>query len=427
MNLFEEEILKPKKKKGIQMSTLIIIAIIVLFLLCFVILAAILYLRGTILTITLDGKDASDLKSILIIQEENKVYIPIRKMGEYLKYETYNGDYIKLSEDPTKCYIKNTNELVSFALNSNIITKLVEGQTQQIKIKEPITQINNELCITAEGAEEAFNFEFSFSTDKNKITIDTLSYLYTEYSNYYVKKGYVAIENETFENKKAIFDGFLIVKGTNSHYGVITINGQVILETKYESIKYLEETSDFLVSSNKKYGIISKDKATKVSLNYDAIEKVANKEEIFYIVKESNSYGVLDSNGDTIIYPQYTKIGIDVTAFSQNAVTNGYILYDELIPVSYGNKWALFNIKGEKITDFIYDGFGCQPKGSNATYGVLQIQDYKLLVGKQGEKYDLITTNGEGLCKGFILDSVYIVVNAGIENYYITYGEQNIE
>ena len=427
MNLFEEEILKPKKKKGIKMSTLIIIAIVILFILCFVILAAISYLRGTILTITLDGKDASDLKNILIIEENNEVYIPIRKMAEYLKYETYNGDYITLSEDATKCYIKNSEELVSFVLDSNVITKVVEGQTQPIKVNEPITQINEELCITSEGAQEAFNFEFSFNTEKNQITIDTLSYLYTAYLNYYVSKGYVAIENETFENKRAIFDDFLIVKGTNGNYGVIRVNdGEVVLETKYESIKYSKETSDFLVSSNKKYGIISKDKTTKVSLSYDGIEKVTNKEEIFYIVKKSNLYGVLNSNGDTIIYPEHTRIGMDVSAYSRNGVANGHILYNELIPVNLNNKWALFNTKGEKITDFIYDGFGSQSKTSN-TYGVLEIQDYKLLVGRQGEKYDLITTKGEGLFKGFILDSVYITVNAGKETYYITYGDQNIE
>ena len=135
-------------------------------------------------------------------------------------------------------------------------------------------------------------------------------------------------------------------------------------------------------------GNLSKDQTTKVSVSYDGIEKVTNKEEIFYIVKKSNLYGVLNSNGDTIIYPEYTRIGMDVSAYSRNGVTNGHNLYNELIPVNLNNKWALFNTKGEKITDFIYDGFGSQSKISN-TYGVLEIQDYKLLVGRQGEKYDL--------------------------------------
>ena len=429
MDLFEEEILKPKKKKGIKMSTLIIIAIIILFLLCFVIIAAILYLRGTILTITVDEAEADILRDVFIIEENNEVYIPIRKMGEYLKYETYNGDYKRPSEDANKCYIKSTNEIVSFVLNSNIITRVVNGQTQQIKISEPIIQINNQLCITSKAAEEAFNIYFNYDTKQNKINIITLSNLYTRYSNFFVNKGYVAIENETLDNKRAIFDGYVIVKGTNGYYGVMTAenDSKVILETKYESIKYLKETSDFLVSSNKKYGIISIDQTTKVNLAYDGIERITNKENIFYVVKESNLYGLLDSNGKVVIYPEYKQIGMDVTAYARNGVTNGYILYDELIPVKDGEKWALFNIKGEKVTDFIYDGFGSNPKGNSTTYGVLEVQDYKLLIGKQGEKYDLITTTGTGLFKGFILDSVYITVNAGVENYYIAFANQKIE
>lgn len=428
MDLFEEELQKNKKKKGIKMSTLIVIAIIILFILCFVILGAISYLRGTILTITLDGTDASNLKEILIFEEDSKIYIPIRKMGEYLKYETYNGDYITLSEDATKCYIRNEEELVSFALDSNVITKVIDGQTQQIKINEPIVQIENELYISSEGAQEAFNFYFGFNKLKNVITINTLSSLYDSYSDYFVNKGYVAIENETLNNKKAIFDGFIIIKGQNGKYGVMTTenNSKVILETKYESINYLDETSDFLVSSNNKYGITSKDKETKVSISYDSIQKVTNKQEIFYIVKKSNQYGLLDSNGKTIIYPEYTKIGMDVSSYSKNGVTDGNIFYNEIIPVNSNNKWALFNIKGEKLTDFIYDGFGSQPKENNS-YGVLEVKEYKLIIGRQGQKYDLVTTNGENLFKAFILDSVYITENSGIANYYIQYGGQNIE
>lgn len=429
MDLFEEELLKPKRKKGIKMSTLLIIAIVVLFLLCFVIIAAISYLRGTILIITLDEMEAADLKEIFIMQENNEIYIPIRKMGEYLKYETYNGDYQRPSEDANKCYIKNVDEIVAFVLNSNIITRVVNGQTQQIKIAEPIVQINNQLCITSKAAEEAFNIYFNYDTKQNKIDIITLSNLYTRYSNHFVNKGYVAIENETLDNKKAIFDGYVIVKGANGYYGVMTAekNSKVILETKYESIKYLKETSDFLVSSNKKFGIISIDQTTKVNIAYDGIERVTNKENIFYVVKTSNLYGLLDSNGKVIIYPEYKQIGMDVTAYARNGVTNGYILYDEFIPVKNADKWALFNIKGEKITEFIYDGFGCTPKGNSTTFGVLEIQDYKLLVGKQGEKYDLLTTSGTGLFKGFILDSVYITVNSGVENYYIAFANQKIE
>ena len=160
MDLFDEELLKPKKKKQIQPTTIILAAIITLIILCVIVVVAIVYLKGTILTISIDGITANELEDILIIEENNKVYMPIRKMAEYLNYQSYNGDYTNRSEDATKCYIENLEELVSFTLDSNVITKVIDGQSQQIKITEPIKEINGELCITAEGAQDAFNLQF---------------------------------------------------------------------------------------------------------------------------------------------------------------------------------------------------------------------------------------------------------------------------
>ena len=70
--------------------------------------------------------------------------------------------------------------------------------------------------------------------------------------NEYQKLGYLPIDSETYVNKLAILDDMLIVKASNNCYGVITIGGDIILETKYDSIQYLKETSDFLVESNNK-------------------------------------------------------------------------------------------------------------------------------------------------------------------------------
>lgn len=426
MELFDEEILKPKKRKKIKSTTIIAIVIAILIILCVIVIATIVYLRNTILTVTLDNVDASDLESIFIIEENNKIYIPIRKMGEYLKYNTYNGDYITRSEDTDKCYIENEEELVSFELNSNILTKVVDGQSQQIKINEPITQINGELCINSDGAQDAFNIVFEYNTEKNNINIQTLTYLYMSWSNYAKSKGYTPIEEETFENKTAILDNMIIVKNSNENYGVINTSGEIILETKYDDIKYLRKTSDFLVSSNGKKGIISEDKTTKISLIYDNIQEVTNNNDIFYIIQSSNLYGVLDVNGDIVIHPEYAQIGIDVSAYDKNGVTNGYILFNKIIPVKNNNKWAIFDIEGNKITDFIYDALGCSNSKVPNTYGVLEIKDFNLLVVNLNGKYGLITLEGKDVLQN-ILDSVYISVTSGNSNYYITYGDQTIQ
>ena len=355
--------------------------------------------------------------------------MPIKKMAEFLNYDAYNGDYITRSEDATKCYIETEQELVSFTLNSNVLIKVIEGQTQQVHIAEPIKEINGELCITAEAAQDAYNFTFYYDTEANQIYIQTLSYLYNGYSSQFQAKGYVTIENETFENKTAILDGMLIVKSQNEYYGAITTTGESILETKYDSINYLRKTSDFLVESNGKKGIISATKETKVELVYDNIETVTNKNDVFYIVEKSGLYGLLDAEGKTIIYPEYEKIGIDVTSYAQNGVTNGCILYNQIVPVQRNNKWALFNINGERVTDFIYDSFGCPNTQSGVArrYGVIEVLDYNLIVGCQSGKYNLITLEGKALFGSSILDSVYITISQGKNVYYITSGSTTKE
>ena len=78
MSLFDEEILKqPKKKKKINTSAIIIVIMIILTILCVVAIVGITYLRGTILTVIVDGKEFSGIESMFVMEENNKVYIPM--------------------------------------------------------------------------------------------------------------------------------------------------------------------------------------------------------------------------------------------------------------------------------------------------------------------------------------------------------------
>lgn len=424
-DLLNDELLKPKKsKKKIKASTIILILIIFLLILCIAAIVGIVYIKGTLLSYSLDGRSAKALENILIFEENNKIYVPIKRMANYLGYEAFNGDYLTLSEDATKCYIKNEDELVSFTLDLNSLTKVNSDKTMQIKIDEPIKEINEELCINIQGAEEAFNFKFYYDLEDNKIYIQTLGYLYEGYASSFVSEGYSPIEEETYENKLAILDDMLIVKDDNDCYGVMSTEGNTILETKYNSIQYLKETADFLVESNNKKGIISKDKTTKVDTIYDDIKRITNNNDIFYIVEQSGLVGLLDVNGKTIIYPEYNQIGMDVTAYEQNGIKNGYILYDKLVPVMRNKKWAVFDIDGNRITDFLYDSLGCTKTQDDATrtYGVLEVPDYNLIVVSQDNKYNFINLEGKLLFNGFVLDSTYITKIDGKNIYYITKG-----
>ena len=421
IDLFEEEILKPKKKKQIKPIVFIIVAISLLVILLIVTLVSIVYLKGKVLKITLDGNDAKSLEKIFITEENNKIYIPIRRMAEYLQYSAYTGDYITRSEDDvTKCYIESAEQLVSFTLDSNIVTRVIQGQTQQIKIKEPIKEINGELCISSECSQDAFNLKFYHNVEGNTITIETLSFLYAWYCQQATNNGYIPLVETSYENKCAVLDNVLIVQAPNGNYGVVSLEGfEIMLETKYNSIEYLRNNEEFLVSSNGKYGIISKDRKTKFKPTYDSIKTIFNKDEAFYIVGKSGLYGLFDEEGKKIIYPEYEQIGIDVNAYYQNGVTNGEILYNQLIPVRRNDKWGIFDINKKKfIVDFIYDSFGCPIAPNNRSYGVLQIPEYNLTIVLKEGIYSLIDLNGKE--SKSTMEAVYVLVSEGEKIYYAT-------
>ena len=430
MNLFEEEILKPKKKKKINISAIIVVLIVILTILCILAIVGISYLKGTILTVIVDGKVVSGIANMFVIEENNKVYIPIKKMAQFLDYEAYNGDFVTLSEDDiTKCHIKSENETISFTLNSNVVVKEIDEEIQQVKITEPIKQINQELYISSECTKDAFNFIFYYNND-NRIIIRTLDYIYDLAYEKAINNGYAKLKEQNFENLSAVLDGMLIVKSSKGDYGVVSTDGETeIIQTKYDNIQYIRENSEFLVENNGKQGIITKDKKTKLEIIYDDIEKIKNKDTIFYVVKEDGLYGILDENGKRILYSEYDQIGIDIEKYSQNLVTNGYILKDNFIPLKSEEQWFLFNIHEGKILEFAYDSLGCLngKNNSSRTYGVLEIPAYNLIVGCKNKKYNLIDSEGKLLFEEFIFDAVYITVKEGKNNYYVSIGDEQKE
>ena len=280
---------------------------------------------------------------------------------------------------------------------------------------------------TVDGIEKAYNVEISCDWDKRKIDIYTMDYLI----QYYALKLNIEDYSEEFTDKKAIFENMMIIK-SNKQYGVVeATTGQSILENKYEQISYLPATSDFLVKSGGKYGVVSNDGTIKVRIAYDQI-KIMDNQNGLYLVKQNNLYGVVDTSGKVIINPEYKQIGVDTTKFAQNGLENQYVLFDELIPIKDSNDlWGFFSTEGEKITDFVYTGLGCTTAKANNSYPAIVIPSYKVVVVEKDKYFNLMMSNGHELINSFVLDSVYLITNTatGENTFYMTYNGQtkNIE
>lgn len=405
MELYNEDDLNLEKKS--KLPRIIGIIIILLTIIMVVIIFGIIYLRETVMKISLNDADAAELENIFYFEEtENgsELYIPIRKIAKYFSYEDYRGDYKYKSEDATKCYVKNEYETAMFILDSDVLVK-TRGNSdyEYVKLDKKVFEKDGELYTTIDGIKKAYNVEFTYNTEKKKISIYTMDYLVDIYAKYLKLENYEA----TFTDKKAIFENMLIVQ-TNKQYGVIEAStGNPILESKYDLVSYLPNTTDFLVKSNNKYGIVSKDGSVKVKIAYDEI-KIMDNENGLYLVKQKNLYGVVDIKGNTIIQPEYQQIGIDITKFSQNGVENQYILLNELIPIKNNNLWGFFNLKGEKITDFKYTNIGCTSSKIASSYPVIVIPSYKVIIVEKDKYYNLMYTNGTEIINGYVLDSVYM-------------------
>ncbi len=418
------------QKNAKKWMKIIAVILVLLLVACIALVGVMYYIQSIQLKITVDGKATKSLENVLIF-ENGKVYIPIRAFAEYVGYTSSNGGYKQYSEDATKCYVQCNNEVASFSLNSNKIYKLLldgNNDYEYYEIAEPIRLINNQLCTTIEGAKIAFNVSMAYDEQENKVTIFTLPYLVTYYTAKFQNAG-IADGHANFSNQKALLYDMLIVKDTSNSYGVYDLKGKEILGIKYASIKFIESTKEFIVTTKeKKMGIMLHDSSTKISPEYDNIKQI-DKDSGLYLVTNNRKLGVINEHGSTVIFIEYDQIGIDNSKFLNNHIQNQYLLYDTCIPVKINNKWRLFDKTGKRLTNIEYDDLGCTSgsgiSGDKNAAGVLLIPDYEAIVVKVGEFYGIIDSTGKEMLPP-VLSSVYSTTSAGEVTYSMVHNNQVI-
>ena len=428
MELYQET--ENMKKSKLPMIIGICLAILIVIIIA--IIVAIVYLNGSVMKITINGQKNNNIEKILYIPEDdvNKVYIPIRAIAKYFNYEDYRGDYKIKSEDSSKCYVKNENEIAMFTKDSDrLVDSRGDSDYEYITLDEKVFEKDGELYTTPDGIEKAFNVLFQLDISKKKINIFTMDYLNQYYATRLKIDGQTEELTKEYADKKAIFKNMIIVI-KNKQYGVVNAEtGEAILENKYEEIKYLPATSDFLVKSNGKYGVLGSDASVKVRVTYDDI-KIMDNQNGLYLVKQNNLYGVVDTKGKVIMNPEYNQIGVDINKYANSGIENPYVLLDEIIPVkNSGGLWAIFNKKGEKIRDFEFSNIGSGTSSSTQSannYPAIVIPSYKIIIVEKDKHYNLMTTNGEELVPSYVLENVYIKNNTetGENNYYMTYNNK---
>ena len=428
-----------KRDNSDKAKKIVKISLIISIMLFFIVLAIMFYYSykdSKELKFYVD-RNKTELASDLLIFDTNtnKIYVSISDIAKIAGYEYYNGDYSKLTEEQTKCYLNNKKEVAGFELGSNQLYKIDPTDNtanyEWYTIDEPVRTVNGKLYATSTAIQTACNISFAYNKEKNRIEVLTLPYLVTSYESIVTTQyGYSGLDSE-YKNQKAILHNMLVVKKQESKdkykYGVVSLDNKQIIGTKYDAIEYIEVANDFYVTTDKKVGIMSSEGAQKIEPNYDSI-KVLDNELRLYCVKNSNLYGVLDKNGKRVLYLEYSKIGIDASLFPNNDIKNNMLLFDNCIPVEKNGKWGIFDKNGNVLAETAFDslGFVNGTKKDTVSNNLLTIPSIEAIVLCKDGKYGLMNSSGKYLAP-CAFDKIYSVTNLGENKYYLEYNGTTYE
>lgn len=427
---------KKEEKKSNAKKYVLISLIICIVLLFLVLILVVLFNadRPRGLSLVVNGQ-TKEYSQDTFVFEENNIYISLKDVSKLIGYRYEVGGYKQYTEDKTKCYLESDDEIVTYELGEDIMYKSMNNEKMQyseFKMSKPLKSYKDKLYICEDGLEVGCNLNFTYNQTTNQITIDTLPTLYKKYSDKAKSKEYTNVEalSEDFENQKAILYGMLIVKSIikeQEKYGVISLNGEdTYLGIKYDKIQFLENSQEFLVKGENKYGIMTKSGEQKIPLEYDKIKILDSIEKLYY-VENNGKIGVLDKDGKVLgnsLYADYDEIGLDATIFTNDNIKNSMLLYGNCIPVRKGNKWGFFNVSGDLISKFNWDSLGYIDKENNKN---LLLVEYisGIVVSKDGA-YGIIDYKGK-LLVACIFDKIYTETEEGKSKFYIRLGETEFE
>lgn len=219
---------------------------------------------------------------IIIISLAISIYMPNKEKLEE-KQEDNSISYYLLKRDEKFGVINGTGEVV------------IAPNYEQIIIPNPHKAVF--LCK---------------SEEQNKILNDKSEEIFTQYNNVEPIELVNVITELSYEKNVLKFE-------KNGKYGLINIDGKIVVEPKYEEISSLGyKEKEVLVKENNKYGIIDEKGNQKIKNIYDSIEsdqyysiEGGYKKSGYIVCNVTNDgyrYGYYDYDGEKVLETEYNQI-----------------------------------------------------------------------------------------------------------------------
>jgi hypothetical protein len=145
------------------------------------------------------------------------------------------------------------------------------------------------------------------------------------------------------KNLHSQYDNNIYSITRNGKKGFVDNNLEIIIEPSYDEIGGPKETffgNYSIITKDEKYGLIDKKGKIVLKPKYERLSYTKSPN-ILRLTKDK-AYGLINTKGKSILKPIY-DYGIEVINEGQHIIVNK------------NEKFALFDIKGNQITDFVYD------------------------------------------------------------------------
>lgn len=356
MDLYDEEVETKKMSEPRKKILIALVICVILLVFLLMLMTSIKKSRPKALTLSVDGNDIKISNTLLMTDKTGtNTYISLKQISKVLGYDYIDGEYLKQEEEDsdkiTKCYLQGTKQIIGFEENSKKIYKTYLGASldfQYMNLNNNIIKTEEGLYIALEDLNAGCNAIYNYSEEKNKIEIDTLDNKLKVYESD-LEQNSIKVSDSSFNNQKAILYGMIIARDSSNKYGLLDNKYNKIIGFIYDTMDFDEVTQNFIVSNNKKYGVINKEGKIVIKLNYSEME-IINNTPLYYRVKSNNKYGVIDEDGNTIVNKEYDKIGINSKNSNSDIIIIKNIGDNNLtgIVVCKDDKYGIVNIKNKK-------------------------------------------------------------------------------
>lgn len=450
MNLEESDSFMKENEKNEQRKKVVLVSIVfcaIMVVLLLLLIFTIQYQDSKTLKVFLDG-NRYKFSSNFFKTIDDTTYVNLKEISELYNYTYQKGEYKKYNEDENSCYITDGIETVAITAENEYYTKYTnavsdnklvlaeqeitvknsEGYSETFNINHAIKNEDGSLYIPFENVQDIFNSYIDMSTE-NRIKLYTLANQFARAAQLVAstsEKEYSQISG-MYENIKALAYGMIVV-GDGNNFGIISsITGETIVGVKYSQLQFIQNSKEFLTSADNKVGIIDKEGNSIIApQTYDEISVLDDKLGI-YKVRKKNSYGVLNKEGKTVIFVEFSSIGLkNVEEYSEDEIKNETILFGNSIPVCKDGKYGLYSVDGTEQLAAEYSKFGyiADDKESASEESVLIIPEelgiHGIVVGSD-KGYGVYDVNAGRWVISDVCSKIYSKTKFGEKTYYIEY------